>query len=95
MHATLTSKGQLTLPKSARETLGLKAGQRFSVKISKTGGLLLTPQRVDPLSICRVLRKPRTGAVSVEDMDQGIGEHLARKHRRLPAKRTPPVRRRP
>ena len=53
MRATLTSKGQLTLPKSARETLGLKAGQRFLVKISKAGGLLLTPERVDPLSICR------------------------------------------
>ena len=33
MHATLTSKGQLTLPKSARETLGLKAGQRFSTAL--------------------------------------------------------------
>lgn len=93
MHATLTSKGQLTLPKSARETLGLKAGQRFVVEISKAGGLLLTPQRVDPLSICRALPKPRIGAVSVEAMDRGIGEHLARKHRRLPAKRTSPVRR--
>lgn len=94
MHATLTSKGQLTLPKSARETLGLKPGQRFSVEISKTGGLLLTPQRVDPLSICRVLRKPRTGTVSVEAMDQGIAEHLARKHHRRPTRRTSQRRRR-
>jgi bifunctional DNA-binding transcriptional regulator/antitoxin component of YhaV-PrlF toxin-antitoxin module len=92
MHATLTSKAPLTLPKSSRETLGLKAGQRFLVRISKNGELLLTPQRVDPLSICGVLPKRRTGAVSVEAMDRGVGEHLARKHRRLPAKR-PSVRR--
>lgn len=87
MHATLTTKGQLTLPKPAREALKLKAGQRLAVEISGDGKLLLTPQRVNPLSICNVL--PRRGAAaSLEEMDRGIGRHMARKHpRAAPGKR--------
>lgn len=85
MHSTLTSKGQLTLPKRAREALKLRAGQRLVVEISRDGRLLLTPQRVDPLSICGVLPKPASKRVTIEDMDRGIGEHLVRKHARLGA----------
>lgn len=86
MHSTLTSKGQLTLPKRAREALKLKAGQRLAVEISRDGRLLLTPQRVDPLSICGVLPKPAAKRVTVADMDRGIAKYLASKHARLGAR---------
>lgn len=39
MLATLTSKGQLTLSKAARDALGLKTGQRFEVDVSDAGDL--------------------------------------------------------
>ncbi|MGQ0655279.1 MAG: AbrB/MazE/SpoVT family DNA-binding domain-containing protein [Betaproteobacteria bacterium] len=81
MHATLTSKGQLTLPKRARDALKLKAGQRLAVEVSRDGTLLLTPQRVDPLSICNVLPKPR-GSAGVRELDRGIARHVASMHRR-------------
>ena len=41
MNTTLTSKGQLKLPKAARDALVLAAGTRFAVKIVD-GKLLLT-----------------------------------------------------
>jgi len=82
MQATLTSKGQLTLPKQAREALQLKAGQKLSVEVSKEGKLLLTPQRVDPLSICNVLRARPGKPASPEEMDRGIARHVAREHSR-------------
>ncbi len=86
MYATMTSKGQLTLPKPAREALKLKAGQRLAVEVSEDGKLLLTPQHVDPLSICDILPRPTAGRATVEDMDRGIAGHLASKHARRAAK---------
>ncbi len=42
--ATLSSKYQLSLPKSIREQMGLHAGQKFSV-IAKGGVIELVPMR--------------------------------------------------
>lgn len=44
--ATLTSKGQLTLPKKIREQLGLRQGDRVEL-ISENGQVVLRPQRAD------------------------------------------------
>lgn len=44
MHsATLSSKFQLSIPKSVREELNLKAGQKFSI-ITKGDIIMLVPQ---------------------------------------------------
>lgn len=85
MHATLTSKGQLTLPKPARDALNLKAGQRLAVRISSSGTLTLTPQRADALSVFGMLKSRRSRSMSVERMDRAIGEHLAADDRRVRA----------
>ncbi len=87
LHTTLTSKGQLTVPKRARDALQLKAGQRLSVEVSKEGKLLLTPQRVNPLSICEVLPARPDARVGVEEMDVGIARHVAREQSRAVGKR--------
>lgn len=79
MNATLTSKGQLTLPKAARDALGLEAGTRFAVKIVD-GKLLLTPARVDALSVRGILKSPHARPLSVEEMDAGISRAMLEKH---------------
>jgi antitoxin PrlF len=38
--ATVTSKGQITLPKSVREALGLKQGDRVLFRVSKGRAVL-------------------------------------------------------
>lgn len=43
MKATLTTKGQLTLPKAVRQALGLKAGDEFLVSIEE-GRIVLRPR---------------------------------------------------
>jgi len=45
--STLTSKGQMTLPKAAREALHLKPGQRLRVEVTADGGWLLRPIRLN------------------------------------------------
>lgn len=83
MNTTLTSKGQLTLPKAARDALRLQAGTRFAVQIVD-GKLLLTPARVDALSVRGLLKSPHALAPSVEEMDAGIGRAMLEKHGRRP-----------
>jgi AbrB family looped-hinge helix DNA binding protein len=76
MQTTLTSKGQMTVPKAAREALGLKAGQRFCVEITADGGLLLRPIKLDPLAIAKVLGLPPhpVQLKDAEAIDQAIAK---------------------
>jgi antitoxin PrlF len=76
MEATLTSKGQLTLPKAARDQLGLITGSTFEVRITKTGDIVLSPIRCNPMSIAGILKRPQQRAMTTQEMDKAIGEHL-------------------
>lgn len=69
--ATLTTKGQVTIPKQVRETLGLEAGHRVSFRIREDGVVELHPENVDVMSLCGVL-KPRIKGVTLEDMNAAI-----------------------
>lgn len=58
MQVTLTSKGQLTLPKAVRDALGLKPGHRLEVEILPDD-LRTRPIRLDSLAVTKVLPPPR------------------------------------
>lgn len=76
--STLTSKGQMTLPKAVRETLRLKAGDRLDVVIEDRR-IILTPATLHLDDICAIL-PPAKRARSVQEMDQAIRKRAA-KHR--------------
>jgi AbrB family looped-hinge helix DNA binding protein len=75
---TLTSKGQLTLPKSIREFLRVKAGDPVDFLIDDEGRVIVRPATVDVRSLKGLLRRSGRRAVKVEDMDAAI----ARFHRK-------------
>lgn len=79
MNSTLTSKGQLTLPKAAREALQLKTGTRFAIEISG-GKLVLTPAHVNALAVRGILRSPHRRPPSIEEMDEGISRAMKEDH---------------
>ena len=76
--ATLTSKGQLTLPKKVREALGLKPGDQVDFVLGAEGEVRLRPGTYDVRELRGLLRRAGRRAVSVEEMQQAI----ARKGRR-------------
>lgn len=76
MEATLTSKGQLTLPKPARDELKLVPGSTFTVRINEAGEIVLKPIRCNPLSVAGLLKRPDEPPLKLEDIDRLIGEHL-------------------
>jgi antitoxin PrlF len=79
MEATLTQKGQATLPKPVRDHLGLKAGDRVRYFIHSDGTVIILPVR--PVSALRgILKSARH--VTTEEMDKAIRHRAAERSRR-------------
>ena len=68
---TLTSKGQVTIPKAVRDELGLRVGDRVAFRVLDDGTVVVEPETVDLLELAGVLRPKRKG-VTVADMDKAI-----------------------
>lgn len=68
--ATLTSKGQMTLPKSVRERFGLRAGDRLEVAVDDQR-IVLIPRSLHLADICSLLPAPAK-PVSLEEMEEAI-----------------------
>ncbi|UWR35697.1 AbrB/MazE/SpoVT family DNA-binding domain-containing protein (plasmid) [Sulfitobacter sp. W027] len=48
MQTTVTSKGQVTIPKAVRDLLGLHAGSKVSFRCTRDGRVELVPQEEGP-----------------------------------------------
>jgi AbrB family looped-hinge helix DNA binding protein len=71
--ATLTSKGQLTLPKEVRTALGVGPGDRVDFVRMEDGNFAVLPATHSVKSLKGLIQKPRK-AVSLEDMDRAIAQ---------------------
>lgn len=74
---TLTSKGQLTIPRPLREALGLATGARLQASIDSQGRLVLVPARYEPEDLFRH-RPTVQRAMSLADMDRAIAAAVGR-----------------
>jgi antitoxin PrlF len=79
--ATLTGKGQITLPKALRSQLNLKAGDRLKFEAQPDGSLLARPASRSALDLIGLLRQKGKRAVSVTEMNRAIASELKTKHR--------------
>jgi|GEM_PF-333242 len=79
--ATLTSKGQLTLPKVMRDELKLKAGDKIDFVKDASGQYTLRPANHDARSLFGCLADLYDGKpVSVADMDRSIATAMRARH---------------
>jgi AbrB family looped-hinge helix DNA binding protein len=92
MFATLTSKGQLTLPKEIRDRLGLDAGSILDFGLQADNTIVARHVQPDARRIRGLLKSPHAAPLSVEQMDEAVAQHLRDKHAR-PAARRPAARR--
>ncbi|WP_022953031.1 AbrB/MazE/SpoVT family DNA-binding domain-containing protein [Leucothrix mucor] len=76
MLATLTSKGQVTIPKQARDALNLDAGDRVEFIIDDDGRLFILPVTRSVKTLKGMLPKP-TFPVSLEAMDEAIAQAVS------------------
>jgi antitoxin PrlF len=80
--ATVTSKGQITIPKDVRERLGLEAGDRVVFVVQSDRDVVLKPAKTDVRELYGMLYRKGRRPRSLEEMDEGIARSLAEKHAR-------------
>ena len=70
--ATITTKGQITIPKEVRDTLSLTAGDKVEFVLIDKREALIRPVSKKVDDVFGLLHKPGRKAVSVEQMNEGI-----------------------
>ena len=71
MQATITSKGQITLPKALREHLHLAAGDRVEFILEDNNVVRMVPRTTSVTRLKGMLPKPKQ-PVSLEEMAEAI-----------------------
>lgn len=77
--ATLTSKGQITIPRVVRTALGLHAGTKVDF-VRAEGGFKLVALRSDTSTLKGRFAGRVTKPVSIEAMDSAIAEESMRRN---------------
>ena len=74
--ATLTTKGQITIPKIIRDSLKLNTGDKIEIIITEDRAAIIRPvsKKVDDI-FCK-LHKPGRKAVSLKNMDDAIRDRM-------------------
>jgi antitoxin PrlF len=76
--ATITSKGQLTLPKEIRTALGVGPGDRLAFRIHEDGVVTVEPEKLDLQSLRGAIHTKVKG-VTIEGMNEAIRESGSRR----------------
>lgn len=75
--ATMTSKGQITVPKDVRDELRLAEGSKvFFVRLSH-GGYRIVPRTGSVHDWAGMLRDPARAPMTIEEMDEAVAEAVA------------------
>lgn len=77
--STLTSKGQITLPKQIREHLHLAPGDRIDFLVKENGQVFVRPARSRLKQLKGMLRTPGRKPVSVDRMEAAIAREHSRR----------------
>ena len=78
MLATLTAKGQITLPKAFRQELNLKAGDKIDFVMLDNGVIQIVPLKQPSSKLKGIIPKPKK-AVSIEEMNEAIASGASKK----------------
>lgn len=78
--ATLTSKGQTTIPIDIRKGLGLEPGDQIEFHLRSNGSASMRVKRGTLNDFIGVLHQPGRRALSPKAMDEGVAGALRAKH---------------
>ena len=74
--ATITSKGQITIPKEVRDCLQLHTGDRVAFFVEEAGCAVLKPVTRSVDQVFGRLRSPGGPVRSVADMDRAVAGRM-------------------
>lgn len=75
--STVTSKGQITIPREVRQSLGLRAGSRVNFVRTDEGSYELVPATGTVGAVKGIVRAPAGTAVTLAEMDDAIAAGAA------------------
>lgn len=78
--ATLTSKGQTTIPIDIRKGLGINPGDKIEFHLLSNGSASMRVQRGTLDDFIGILRQPGKRALSLKAMDEGIAKAMRARH---------------
>ncbi len=70
--ATVTSKGQVTLPRKIREALRIRPGDRVDFVLDENGEVRVRAGDLDVSALRGLLRRPGRPPVTLEAMEEAI-----------------------
>jgi AbrB family looped-hinge helix DNA binding protein len=76
--ATLTSKGQLVIPKAIRDYMHLQPGDQLDFIIQDNGEVVMRPVVTDVHELKGMLKKPGRKPVAMAAMQQAIRQRAGR-----------------
>jgi len=74
--AKLTSKGQITIPKAVRDSLGINTGDKLEFVVTDKKEALVRPVSKKVDEVYGKLHVPGRKPVSIEQMDKKIKERI-------------------
>jgi antitoxin PrlF len=77
--ATVTGKGQITIPRQVRERLRLRSGHKVEFTLKDENSAVIRPVAKRLSDLAGILPKPRR-TVSLEEMDQAIRAAVVRRY---------------
>ncbi len=78
VEATVSSKGQVTLPKALRDNLGIQTGSRIRFSLTTHGGFQGEPVRYDLADLWKLADQgsKASGVLTFEQMDAAKGRRV-------------------
>jgi len=81
--ATITSKGQITLPKEVREHLHVSEGDRVDFVIAADGEVRVLPVTGSYLDLLGCVHQPGIKPPTIEEMEEALLEEVAKDNQRI------------
>ena len=74
--ATLTTKGQVTIPKDIRDMLRLHTGDKIEIVVTAEGEAVIRPVTKKVDDVFGRLSRPEQKAVTLEEMDNAVRKRI-------------------
>jgi AbrB family looped-hinge helix DNA binding protein len=79
--ATLSSKGQLVIPKTVREHMHLQTGDRVDFVVQDDGEVVIRPAATDIRDLKGILHKKGRKLVSISEMEAAVRQRAMERGR--------------
>ncbi|MDZ7760651.1 MAG: AbrB/MazE/SpoVT family DNA-binding domain-containing protein [Desulfovermiculus sp.] len=74
--ATVTSKGQITIPKSIRDDMKIQEGDKLDFSLNEEGDIIISLVKKKVDDVFGLLYRPEQTPITMEEMDEAIARRM-------------------